>query len=755
MKKFLIFLGFFVSFFLVKSVFANEIRATAPDVNIQALFNNQSGGIDVNTLSIVAWDNLGVAQSPFSPPLGISKGSTGTYFYSATISSDASPSLSWSTSCKSVSGVSPISSSVDSNGVTIYTFADQDIHCTNTNSTIAVTATSCDAGNNGSVTWSVDNIGTDGANISSFSIFKSNGGNPELDTNPTTVPYISTPLTTFYTATGGTTPKLAGLTSGTWNIVVKAYPPNGASGIFATPPGSFTCGQGTGGTYAPSNLIANASCSGTPVRADLSWYKAIPGSYTYTVQYVANATLPNPPGDPGQGGSWPNAITVSTADLTYANISTLSQATTYWWRVKAVRAGYPDLYSLSSSFLTPSACGGSYSAPSVDSYPTVVCASTQDSSIVLPGAGDLVDDAADNYRYADKTWVKIKWGRSTPASDTKAEVVDLSTSNTFVPGSYSSYTLPTPVDISSTQKILMINSSTFPNISITSGTTYFYRVREKMANNQWYVSEVRSFVGPTYCNDAPSSQTGIAIDHKSSICVAGVPWIYINWTNYNIPNKFQYDPNDSTKSTVFKIMRGSSLKGWSSGLSFEVSYLDSGFTAWSVIPYWSGTSGLPGTAVSTSSNGIFSGCGSSGGTIIPPIHLAADTTVTPCGGINPKITFSFWDNLTSAHNDFLEVSSEPFTGPYTTNSHNSWAYVSLPASGSPVSFTWSATGGGGLPMGFGNANWGSTVGNNLIPMDGTTYYWRVRTNDNSGYSSPYVTMMVQPLVLNIPVECLW
>lgn len=704
MKRFLIFVGFFASFFLFKSAFANEIKATAPNVNIQALFTNQSGGIPV-TVTITAKDNLGAAQSPLTPPQ-ISTGSTGTYFYSATLPSDASPSISWVTSCRSATGVSPTGSSVNA-GVTTYTFADQDVHCTNTNSTISVTATSCDTTNNGSVSWSVNNPGTGGANIGTFKVFKalvtvSNPNpSPDSDTNPTVVP------ATTYTVTGGATyPALAGLSPGTWNIAVKAYPPNyspnGDNGISVDSSHSFTCGVGL---TRPTNLNSNVTCGFFAYKVDYSWTGASPGIFNYVVQ----TKLGSDPGYNSADALWdgppatPNPTTNAYVSGTVPAPPIFTQAT-YYWRVKASPPSGPAMYSSSATFTTPLYC---------NPITTVV-------SPNITGVKNCYDLTTNTPSPPDPDKVRVDWtvASSSGGHTVLQDFVDYGRDSTFAPGAYTS---------------IAGGGSVIITDAFVNDQTYYFRIRTQMSDSNWYFSQTAAVVTSGYCPPADYSYPYLT-GYTDCQYGSGYPRIHLQWGSVAGDNDHEF----WLYSNGIKIVHGVGYFNYdytyngSPGSGGQWQVVVDGDLPW---PYYN--------------PGIYSNfvdinypiCS----TPPAPINLSASPGVCDVNH-NPPINFYFQDVASGGQQYLLEVSDQPFTGPNSTNPDSKWAVKTLTGTGSSVNFQWSnsanAATTGSMDWGF--ANWQKPINNtsdDLIPVDGVQYFWRVKAKgsaSNGFIDGPYI-----------------
>ncbi len=111
------------------------------------------------------------------------------------------------------------------------------------------------------------------------------------------------------------------------------------------------------------------------------------------------------------------------------------------------------------------------------------------------------------------------------------------------------------------------------------------------------------------------------------------------------------------------------------------------------------------------------------------------TATTTCSGANPVVTFSFLDSSTFETGFWLDISRDPFGGPSSTSVRPSvWGVKGIyrtqkqmSDSGNPVLFKWDSetptmTVG---PMDSGDAD-SQTAGDQLMPQNGTTYFWRVK-----------------------------
>ncbi len=337
MKKVLFFIFFFSVFFVYKSVSASSVNAATVSGYLDNRLGTYPVTVTVNFLNSNGQFNL---QTFY-----LAAGSVGGRQFVTSINDTAGSapySMTWQTSCNLGSGGTTLSGGS-------YVFADQDVHCTNINSTIRLSGTSCPTTtgvNNGSLSWDVIGVGLDEPNISTFVIYKSLGGNPDTDASPTTVPYSAGIYT--YTATGSSTsnPNLYNLPTGSYNIKLKAIPnsPNSNNAYSVT--GQFYCGASIN---PPSNLTSTVSCNSSYIRVDFTWSAANPGTFNNTVfistasdfSTVTAAVVPTPATSNGV------YIRSDTTSLVFSQ--------TYYWQVRAVLSG-TTYTSTSNTFATPANC---------------------------------------------------------------------------------------------------------------------------------------------------------------------------------------------------------------------------------------------------------------------------------------------------------------------------------------------------------------------------------------------------------------
>lgn len=634
--------------------------------------------------------------------------------------------LEWNTNCD----FGNITPTLDISG-TSYLYGNPVVHCTGTNSSVNITSSSCvnSAGvDTGNVSWTSPS-GSDGANIDYYKIYRTLGSNPDLDNSPVTVDYVGN--ITYTTAL-----TLAAPSTGSWNVAVKAFPPAPASTL-ATSTTSFNCGTGI---INPTNLNANANCTGpTPpdnIRVDFNWVGAAPGSFNYVVLYS------NAGGADGGANdlvaNWPNTLTVATTDLQYIYKSTgWPQGSSYTWRVKATKVSDgTKYYSNASTFTTPSGCTTSFS-PAVASYAPIVCASSSD-------AGGFAESGTDNYANANPDRVKFKWNRGSASPGgygaIQEEVLQFGTDASFA-GSFTS--IPMPADATSSQKSQVVN------YAFVDARTYYYRVNTKM-NNAWYPSTPRKFVPPIDCIHSLGFQPGITPERYNSYCFGGLVYAHFNWKVINtlVPS--------FTSNTVFKIdRRPNASSSWTQvgttpSLSWDIQ--DSTFTSvteWRVTAYWNGV-----TASDVRVLGSLlpaAGCATSAPNP-PSFEATFQAWQGPCngpGGGTPSVYFRFSNTSTNESEYWVEISSEPFTGPASTSTTNNWGKiringyngVSLPTR---TSYSWDYYSPGGRtgiligagPLDTGDANpHTATTTDALVPLEGVTYYWRVKAVNDYGHSS--------------------
>ncbi len=653
----LIFSLFFLMFAL-KSVFATDSFAVA-NATVEGWLDNRAGSTTV-TVNISVKNESGGSAGTISP---VTVGSGARVYLPAqdplTLTSGDFPSITWFTSCN-------LGSASTSGTGGVYTFTDQDVHCTTPNATITINSTNCTSGD-GQINWTV-NPGSGGANIAYFKVYKSLGGNPDSDSSPLQVSYVSG--TNSYSLPNGTLPNaLKVLANGTWTLRVKAYTNTPDNNSVYTD-GQFTC---PGSFTPPSNLVTNVNCvTSSPLayRVDFSWNAATPGSYAYELQTTTSAS-----------GPWPGTPYTPSPDTnTYFSVgSGFTAGTQYWWRVKATQSGTGTInYSNTANFTTPSSCPAI--TPSSGNSLTF-CVDTTDYS----GYNALPDS------------VVFRWTRATPLGSIQTEKLEYSTNPALPPDGS---TITTIVSGGYYQPTPLIN--------FVDGTRYYWRINTLMSNNVSYLSQTSQFTAIFQC--MYNLYGSIRVLYAYSYCDGANAYDFLYWTGGQ-------QSTQVLKDGVNVFGFGSTPRMWYQGAA------TGGTHTWRLADH----SGGPNYSNTVSVSGA--GCGSIPGA---PSNLqavaTAPSTIVGCSTSNlPSIDFMF--NSISGVTYQVEVSKEPFTGPGSTNPSNMWGQKSLlTATGSSTRFTWSA----GTPLNYANANPGAPPGSELVPIEETTYYWRVKTNDIQG-----------------------
>lgn len=687
-RKFIFVIFFLFTIFIVKSSMANESFAAT----VKGVLDNRAGTSIPMTVSVTYKDNLGAVQLVRSSYYVVSPG--GMLSITETITTSNYPSITWQNSCGQQGSVLSIPL-VGSD----YDFGSPDVHCKNINSSISLSASSC-TGGNGLVSWSVNNIGTDGVNIANFKVYKSSSGNPDADVDPTEVAYLAG--TTSYSTSGPSNSKLATLSNSTWSIKVKAFsiPDNNATVVS----GSFVCGANV---TPPTNIVANAYCDSSntpPLTVYLSWTPSSLTSYNTYLYFHAGS-------DPGT--SWPateatGVISPATPPKIYnGNFPTtpssmsIAYGTTYYWKVNSRDiATNVDYFSLTSSFTTPSDCTTTY-APATLSGQTICTSANPDS-------------------------VTFNWNRATPtgsiAAGPNSEKLQYSTNSTFT-GTISE------VDVSGLSTL--VRTAAFTDLQV-----YYWRINTKMTNGKWYASTTRTFPGVVSCA-VTTGGVGLQL-HGYTSCEGGIPSRFLYWedpggsTSWNIGYGAYGTPAGGSFTDITSTTSNYWVQNSSGMLPAPSSY---GF-AWRVSAYGSGTAPAAISLFDTTSCNL------------PTAPTTLSSTVLPCNGTSAEVTFSFKDMASNEQEHWLEVSTQPFTGETTSNPTNIWGVKKITSgtSGSPsevtqtnrtITYTWKsgAVSNTSGPLDSGDANAIDTNNlNNLIPLDLTTYYWRVRSFNVGGKS---------------------
>ncbi len=658
MKKILFSIVFVIALFALKSVFASESFAASVSGN----FDNRAGSIDI-TVNYTIKDQVGSNPVTGSVTVGHGSAANAVYPFSVTnFTTSDFPSITWFTSCN-------LGSDSTSGTGGVYTFTDQDVHCKTPNSSITINSTNCTSGD-GQINWTVTS-GSGGANIAYFNIYKSLGGNPDSDTSPLSVTYVSG--TNSYSLPNGTLPNaLKTLANGTWTLRVKAFtnaPDNNS--VFTD--GQFTC---PGSFAPPSNLITNINCvTSSPLsyRVDFSWSPAESGSYAYRVEIATSSS-----------GPWGTTYydPVPNTNTYYSVSSGFSAGTQYWWRVKATQSVTLTVnYSNVANFTTPSSCPANVPAAGLS---LTFCE--------RGGFGALPND------------VTFRWTRATPTASIQAENLEYSTNSNFPPdGSTISTAVPGGY------------YDPNPDINFVAGTRYYWRINTKMSDNIWYPSPMREFEALYQCDYDISGTYPVTL-YGYATCVDGYQYIRLYWQGGNYGYDIFYDS-------------GGGLYYF--GVHTSAAFYNPPFTNWPATTRWRVQVSLGSIYYSNIVTISSINCGSAPGA---PSNLQAVATspsvIIGCNTSNlPSIDLKFNDNSSSETSYALEISKEPFTGSGSTNPSNMWGVKSLPPN--TTTFTWSAA----SPLAWANANPGALPGSELVPIEETTYYWRVKTMSNGGQSN--------------------
>ncbi len=676
MKKIFITIIFFVAFFALKSVFASESFAATVSGN----FDNRLGGIDI-TVNYTIKDQNGSNPVTGSVTVGHGSAANAVYPLSVTLTTGDFPSLTWFTSCNLGSA-----STTGTGGS--YTFVNsQDVHCTTTNSTITITTTSCPFTNGANAPSVSFQVSSAAPNISTIKLFKAlSPADPDTDTNPFSINYVNAGTLSW-----------TGAADGAWNVRIKAYPNpvNGNVGV-SVANSSFTCGTG----YAvPTNLNAYASCVSTSVNLTFNWSAAAPGTFTYQVQTNLNT-------DPGAGtsdASWTGPpLTPNPATNTYiTNTGTFTNGKTYFWRVKASPSPQttPATYYYSTgsySFATP-----------------IMCSAT---AVTLPVI-TKIDTCWNRATTPDRTKARATWtSASATGLSVTQEIVEWSADGTFT---------DTTMQASGSSP-LVVSYATFAN-----DTYYNFRVRDKMSDGNWYASATTKAFIPASCT---TNSTILNVTY-TTYCVGSAAHIRFYWNSIanDTDNSFEIDGwtfNPITNPTGSYYLIGTSTTNYYDDTTFSFSPNVFEGIIWG--------RDNANTSYSSSFLTISVDCTSFSNTfpLWPPDHLTASITPpsAPKAGCdasnNPVINFSFWDQSFAETQFLLEVSSEPFTGDYSTNSNNKWAVKVIPSTTSatandpsrPYNFQWSTA----SPMTY------AIGGAELVPKEGVNYFWRVAASNANG-----------------------
>lgn len=665
-------------FFAFAFVFKSASAEAALAANVEGWLDNRFGSIPV-TVTVTIKDNSGVIVDTFTPP-AISAGAR--YFYSrSNITTSDYPSVSWFTSCD-------FGEEFTSDSPSVYTFPDQTVRCSSTNSTLTTTKTFC-ASNSGRVEWKVNTnpAPNNTPNISttkSFRIYKSLGGDPLADTSPITEAYAAGVV--------NYAKDIPGLTNGSWNLIVRAYtndPDNNSTVAY----GNFACGVDI---VSPGNLNANVGCSGSSARMEFSWTGL---NLTYRVQTASSSA-----------GPWTDLNTTDLTQTSYSHTgSPFVASTTYWWRIKAETIPPSGVVHNSSPLsFTTGVCPLAVTPPNLDNLPALTCASTTDNLNTNP------DD--DNMSNAHQYYVRVQWNRALPLASIQAEQVEFSTNPTFVTGdttTVSSGFGPLPNLATDTQRVALLY------VPGGASSTYYWRINTQIGGN-WYQSKTRVFVKPyTSCFAA------LAQPSAYQYCYNNQPYFNVSWHGSSVQTRtlrghawnifiWGSPVNEVTTNKFMWDGVGSAL-GASGGTSFSITGPD-------------GTFGPPGINQVTFQDQCYT-----------PTTNPADLLIltNDCYLGVPRIQFSLDYPPNNSH-FVLEVSSEPFTGNSSTNPSSKWASASLiDYYGGPRIFGW---GGGESGAGYftGDANpHDANYLNDRNPLDGVTYYWRARGIFYDPYTSQY------------------
>ncbi len=725
MKRFFLAILVFSTLFIIKSLHADSVSAAAGVIT--GTFSNARGAIAVNVSP--AFKRANGTYACFVGQT-VAAGQTLTVICADTLGTDNPPySLSfWYNSCgDSANNVAITPASGGS-----YTFATQDVHCTNTNSSITITDTKC-TDTTGTVTWRL-NVNSDGSapNIKTpFKVYKSLTS-PVVDASPGTQAYVSgPPVTTSYGPFNITLPA-----TGNYYVEVKSFANSPNDTVSYTAPGVMMC---AGSMVPPSNFVAVTSCTGTTPVVAFTWTGAGPAT-TYTFAYLVETNLTT---DPGPAGSWSGpSSTPSPPSNTYVDTLTLTAAQTYYAHVKAVATPVStpaNLFSASVSFTVPTCVVGP-GTPAV--FPAnndvITCASTTDN-------GDLVDGRIDGYENAVPDRAKFTWTRATPNASIAQEKLQYTTNSSF--GTY------TEIDHAAFTSVVTPNPDTLITIGsqrmhiltgLTLNATYYFRVKTLIAG-LWVTSEIRSFRSPFSCFNPSLPTTGHGISpgiyapNKNGFtrpgygyCIGTVPYVRLGWVvNKQVLINYPNDGFVVTRWWSDPFYASSMNLSWSGPVTGVVVVdqwfaaglgVDSNFgVAQDMIPNCT----IPNAAPSNLTSQIQQGC------------------FNDSNGLSPFIFLQFTDNATNETGFNVEISSDPFTGDSTTTRNPSqWGVKTFPLIGGTagtLGWWWSGAVTGSpsiVPLTSGNANPQAPPGSELVPLEGVTYYWRVRAN-GTGANSAY------------------
>lgn len=710
MKKFFLAILVFSALFVFKSAHADSAHAGA---TINGNFSNAQGAIPIKVTMYITRGNgtnascdngvttNGIAQGTLGPS------SAGTVVCLDSVDSGPYTLSYWYNSC----GDGGNATTTGSGGT--YDSISLNAHCTNTNSTITITDTKC-TDTNGTVTWRL-NVNSDGTapNIKTpFKVYKSTGV-ADTDTSPVTQAYTpGPPVVTSYTLANITLPA-----TGNYNIAVKSYTPNPPDNNSYSAPGVMLC---AGSMIPPTNFVAVTSCTGTTPIVSFTWTGAGPAA-TYTFAYLVETNLYTN-GDPGTTGSWtgPPSTPGPPTSTTYVRTSSLTSAQTYYAHVKAVAtpASTPaNLFSASISFTVPTCTSSATAPPTLTGQDVITCASTTDN-------GDLTDNSTDNYKNANPSWAKISWTRATPNASIQTEQLQYSTDSSFaVPSTidYGNFTYKDPSGIHFGSQGMDILTG------LTINTKYYFRVKTQMSDNSWVVSDMRNFVTPYACFDS-----GIQLSGYGSIsafgygyCVGTQGYVRLRWTINN--------PTQLTSGYTFMVARNYGSTGFFYTYTVDFSWTgpsnyDSAGDGWSVYG--------PG--------GLVTNFGPVGITPQSCTSATAPSNLTVPQMACSFVLLQFQDNATNETGWQIDISSVPFSDNPTT-----YGTRTIPSTGAGApwdygytqSFYWTNdttySNPPFMPLATGNANPqpDAPPGSALIPVEGVTYYWRVRANGTGGNSA--------------------
>jgi len=694
-KRILLTLFILSVLFVFKSTQANPVSAAT----ITGTFSNASGAISVNVITFFKRANGANACLPVSN--AIAAFSTGTVVCTDNTGDNAPYRLDrWWNSCGDGASKIPLSGSGGA-----YTFNTIDVHCTNTNSTLTITGTSC-AGTTGHVDFRV-NTNSDGSspNIKNFQVYKSLGGNPDSDTSPLTVAY--TAGTTTYGA------DLALGATGNYNISVKSFTNDPENNTYAVQ-GTLVCG---GSANPPANFVATPSCDGSTDNVSFTWTGASPGTFNYVVETTTNSS------DPGPTGQWSGPQLGPTTN-TYISSTLLTQAQTYWAHVKATPSPATGSYYFSQAvqFTVPTCQAGSGTPPTfTEDQDARTCASTTDT-------GDLTDDRTDNYQNAVPSRAKLTWTRAVPTNplQIQQEILDYGTNGvTYTAVAHSSFTYnANGVITSGTKRMHILGASS----ALALGTFYYWRIRTQMTDGSWVTSSVRNFSTPSYCFFTPTTSPPTKPDTQLSgyiYCSGGLRYVRLQFAvdgSAHLSN-----PNYRFDVYFTSIFGQTGLVGTTVDLSLTLQTNHNFSGNFFQVVMWDGTNWSDWDYALSLSQ--LSTCNA---VTNAPSNLVATPS---CSGSTPTVTFSFTDNADNENGFQLDVTTEPFTSDVASNPSSTWGTV-LPGprfgTGSSVpAVTWSPS----SLLTSGNAN-PQSAGSNLVPVEATTYYWRVKALGN-GENSIY------------------